>query len=421
MPWGKLYSRFHEEFEALPESGCCVCFAFEHFLCGGQGTFGFKKKLEGFTCEPHESMLQWIMDSYYKWITKITDFYGYRNGYGIDGFILQALQYGLARLDVLDYKERPNRTYEIILQKSHSSANIPFGEMQMDASWIDLRLAARWNERCINQHGSKCQELDKSTLIIPDWLIDTEENCIVSGEAAMDFVTLSYRWGTSIGSGIDFNKLSELRKPGGLSNFISKIPIIRDAAHVVQSINERYLWVDTICIRHEDKDHVAHQLQCMGAIYASSKLTIIASDGDGMAGLPGINGGPVPQNLTNMFPWTNNRVIVVRDLPILDGSKLQSEYFQRGWTFQEYALSRRRLIFGQQQIHWICNCETHHEDLHAKNAQLHNSGEEISQFSYALRRWPDFKKLSGLLRVYNNREMTYPEDTLPGIVGLLRL
>lgn len=159
----------------------------------------------------------------------------------------------------------------------------------------------------------------------------------------------------------------------------------------------------------------------MGAIYASSKLTIIASDGDGMAGLPGINGCPASRNLTNMFSWNNDRVIVVRDLPLLNASKLQTKYFRRGWTFQEYALSRRRLIFGRQQIHWICACKTWHEDLHSNDAQLHKPNDEITQFSNTLRKWPDFKKLDGLLRVYNTLDMTYPEDTLPGIAGLLRL
>jgi hypothetical protein len=241
MPWGNLYNKLDGEFEALPESGCCVCFALEHFLCGGQKIFGLEQESDGFTCETHESMLRWIMASYYEWVDKMTEFYGFRYGYDTAGVKLRALQYGLATLDILDYKHRPSKTYEIILQKSPLSADITFEEMKMDASRIDLRLATMWKDKCINEHGSKCQELDESALIIPDWLIDTEENCIVSGKSVMEFVALNYRWGTSIGSEIDFKKLSELRKPGGLSNFIAEIPIIRDATQVVRSVNERYL------------------------------------------------------------------------------------------------------------------------------------------------------------------------------------
>ncbi|KAL7924852.1 heterokaryon incompatibility domain-containing protein [Trichoderma austrokoningii] len=422
MPWGQIIWTWgrHENFETLPESGCCVCFALENILRGGQGTFGLQEKEEGYTYEPHESMLKWILVSYSKWINEYPT--SRRPSREDENRVtLEAAQNGLAALDVLDYKGRPTKTYEIVFQKLHSSTDIPFEDVKMDTSWIDLRVATMWKEKCINQHGSKCQELDKTALIIPDWLIDTEENCIVSGEGVAEFVALSYRWGTSIGSAIDFNKLSDLRKPGGQSNFIAKIPIIRDAAQVVRSVNERYLWVDTICIRHDEKDHLAHQLQCMGAIYASSKLTIIASDGDGMAGIPGLKGCSIPRNLINMFSWTNNRVILVRDLPMLDGSEVQSKCFRRGWTFQEYALSRRRLVFGRQQIHWICGCETWHEDLPSKDVQIHKPNNEITQFSNTLRRWPDFRKLSGLLRAYNNLELTCPEDALPGVAGLLRL
>lgn len=407
----------YRDLEVPPESRCRVCFALEHLFSGGQKAFQFE--FEAFTCKSHVSMLNWIKTSFNEWIDEMPNSKSYRRKYYATGVGLYLSKDGMPEFHVLDYKKRPTKSYSLLMRKP---CDLSPEEITMNPSWINFSVATMWKERCINQHGPKCQESDKTAFTIPDWLVDTKEDCIVSGDASMEFVALSYRWGTSPGSEINFTMWDELQKPGGLSSFIAMIPIIRDATHVVRSINERYLWVDTICIRHDDEIHLAHQLQHMGAIYASAKLAIIASDGDGMTGLPGIQGYSPPRNLTNIFPWDENGVILIRDLPVLGGSvHHQSDYFRRGWTFQEYVLSRRRLIFGRQQIHWVCGCATWHEDLPHTDAQLHEPHGEVLQFPNTLRRRPKFQELSRLLRAYNRLEMTYPEDALPGIAGLLRL
>lgn len=326
---------------------------------------------------------------------------------------------GMPTLEILDYKRRDKKSYEFGVLRSKPNVDTSTGEFTINSSWVDTKLATTWKDRCINHHGSPCRDSNQAVLIAPDWLIDTHDNCVVRGEISMEFVALSYRWGTSVGPGVNRDGLRELQNRGGLSSdFAARLPILRDAMHVVRSINERYLWIDAICIIHDDKDHLAHQLQHMGEIYASAKLTIIAADGDGMTGLPGLQGCSPPRELPNIFSWTKGREIWVRNLPDLGGGKhiTSSEYFQRGWTFQEYTLSRRRLIFGNQQIHWACGCGTWHEDLPDTQARP-----EATQSSSSLRRWPNFGLLDRLLRAYNAMNMTYPEDALPGIAGLLEL
>ncbi|EHK22500.1 uncharacterized protein TRIVIDRAFT_191263 [Trichoderma virens Gv29-8] len=291
----------------------------------------------------------------------------------------------------------------------------------MDTSWMDLSLATTWKDRCASQQSSKCQDPAMPALWAPDWLIDTEQNCLVRGDASMKYVALSYRWGASVWSREGLDKLDELRKPGGLSNsFIAKKPIIRDAIHVVQNINERYLWADAVCIIYDHKAHLAEQLQHMGAIYASAKLTIVATDGDGMTGIPGLQGCSVPRKVDGIFPWTDNREIFVRDLPGLNRI-FSPEYFRRAWTMQEYILSPRRLIIGNQQIHWTCGCGTWHEDLPHKCSPVNQSSESVVLATKFLRRRPDFIALDCLFRSYNYLDTTYPEDALPAISGLLKL
>ncbi|KAL6807503.1 heterokaryon incompatibility domain-containing protein [Trichoderma sp. SZMC 28013] len=327
---------------------------------------------------------------------------------------------GMPTITVLDSKCSGIKSYEFILRKPPSSG-ASSGETTIGASWIDLSRATEWKDNCIHRQTPHCREPDRYSLVVPNWLIDTQENCLVRGEISMEYVALSYRWGESVWSRVSLDKVDEMQKPGGLSDsFITKLPIIRDAIHVVQNIKERYLWVDAACIIHDDKAHLLNQIQNMGAIYASAKLTIISTDGDGMTGLPGLQNCSLPRQLEGIFPWTENREIFVRDLPSIN-HLFVPEYFKRAWTFQEFVLSHRRLVFSRQQVHWTCHCGTWHEDLPHVRSPLDEANETVVQASKILRRRPDLNVLSTMLRSYNNLGLTYQEDALPAIAGLLRL
>lgn len=106
--------------------------------------------------------------------------------------------------------------------------------------------------------------------------------------------------------------------------------------HVVRSLGERYLWVDSLCIICDDIKHFQEQLQIMGSIYYSAKLTIIPTDGDAWDGLHRIENVSQPRQLPKVFPWLEGTMLVVREFPAL--SAVQSAYadisdsahFQRG-------------------------------------------------------------------------------------------
>jgi Heterokaryon incompatibility protein (HET) len=69
---------------------------------------------------------------------------------------------------------------------------------------------------------------------------------------------------------------------------------VKDAIDLVESLGERYLWVDSLCIVQDDDEWKCSQINNMASIYANSHLTIIAADGDssdyGLRGLRGISG-----------------------------------------------------------------------------------------------------------------------------------
>jgi hypothetical protein len=145
-----------------------------------------------------------------------------------------------------------------------------------------------------------------------------------------------------------------------------RIPItILNAIDFVHLLGERYLWVDSLCIvQDDDEDRKQGQLNSMAAIYANGSLNIVAADGSNAAyGLRGVRelSKPMERNIRQEFvEFGQNRSIVERIFPAKNGRRKGSPtkiYYQRAWTFQEYLLAKRRVIFERDSIFWEC-CST---------------------------------------------------------------
>lgn len=316
-------------------------------------------------------------------------------------------------------------SYELLLYQPDSAQSLTRLDTSMSPDWIDLSVAQGWMERCIREHGTQCQTTPHNPGLSPDWVIDTQNACLVRGDTVSEYVALSYIWGFSLTSPSNPQpepiSLTEKRKLGGLLKEGIFPPTVKDAIEVVRQLGERFLWVDSVCLASEDDGDLAKQLQMMGAIYASAKLTIVATDGDALHGLPGVRGSKGPRSLRN-FVSCPGRQIFIRNLPELSStSPLASEYFGRGWTYQEFLLSPRRLIFAQKQIHWSCGCSLWHEDLPAMDANHSGDVPEQLRFKKIFGGQPDLKELDSAIREYNNRDHTYREDAYPAVAGLLHL
>lgn len=313
----------------------------------------------------------------------------------------------------------------MLLARGKDEPQTPGYGRVLDPDWVNLDLARQWKKDCFTKHGDKCCNPFKIHHVSPAWLIDTANECLVPGTDISDFVTLSYRWGDSAAFRLNRDLLPTLLKPGSLSldQLGAKLPPgIRHAMQLVREIEERYLWVDSVCIVQDDKTHSTEQLRLMGAIYSSAILTIVASDGDATEGILGLKGSsPSREFKQEVIPVFENEKAIVRQLPVLNRLSGCSVYFDRGWTFQEFYLSKRRLIFANNQLQWSCSCANFHEDLISTEDASGSRKYANRSLSTLLNGQPDFGNLSGLLSEYNYRQLTYPEDALPGISGLLAL
>ncbi|KAI0425867.1 heterokaryon incompatibility protein-domain-containing protein [Xylaria sp. FL1042] len=312
----------------------------------------------------------------------------------------------------------------------------------LDPDWIDGGLIREWIHNCAELHGDTCTNPARIPHVSPDWLIDTLSACIVPGRGIVDYVALSYRWGASKGfrMGTESFKIEAIRQPGALAeaHIADEIPpSIVDAIKLVRSINERYLWVDAVCIDQGDEVHFGRQVEMMGAIYASAKLTIVATDGDATSGIKGLKDTSSSRGLQQVvlplfedsrviqtLPCAFRNVSQSRELYGYLGVEGDSEYFQRGWTHQEFNLSKRRLIFYKRRVFWQCTAAHWCEDLiQEKTGAPPDRYYEGASFLYSglLNGVPDLGRLSSILMDYNSREHSYAEDALPGIMGLLSI
>ncbi|KAI7778715.1 hypothetical protein LA080_001862 [Diaporthe eres] len=279
---------------------------------------------------------------------------------------------------------------EIMMLKKNSVPGHPGIGIRLDPDWIDIQLAGKWKQVCLEEHGMKCNNPLKISPVKPLWVVDIESQCIVPGRDRGAFVALSYRWGNHSWPRINREILNAIRNPGALATK-NLAPIIRHAMTLTSAIGERYLWVDALCIVQGDNVETLNQLNLMGAFYASALITIVVADGDSEVGISGLKGVSNSRKAKQTLIPFGEETLMCPDLNILLG-----DYKTRGWTYQEYIMSQRRLIFAGSRMQWP------EPDLILKDL-------------------PDLKSLRELMSNYNTRSFRYEEDMIPGISGLLCL
>ncbi|KAF8851066.1 HET-domain-containing protein, partial [Acephala macrosclerotiorum] len=147
-------------------------------------------------------------------------------------------------------------------------------------------------------------------------LIDVDEYRIVQPKKHVEYCALSYVWGDK-----EQPLLKSLNKDKAeVRDFLTGLDLplprtILDAITLCRGIGCHYLWVDSLCIVQDCKENKHSQISSMADIYSLSYLTIIAAAGE--------------DSSTGLAPYEIEK----------------SAWALRGWTLQEYALSRRVLFF----------------------------------------------------------------------------
>ena len=289
---------------------------------------------------------------------------------------------------------------------------------------IDPTIIKEWLRYCQDNHSGACSAgndlLPSDTTAspittIPSFrFIDCETRQVVNGFHA-PYVALSYVWGEG-STGPDFSRKLPLQLP----------QTIEDAMVVTRSLDLQYLWIDRYCINQSDPSEKQEQVAQMDLIYNCAYLTIIAAAGKTpVHGLPGVghrDRKAQPHGIVQGH-------MLVSTLPDPRYSILNSQWSQRGWTYQEGILSHRRLIFTDEQVYFECSgmycCEALNfplQNLHTRDRRRFRAkfctGNNIGLFSKGTgtSAWEIVERIEE----YSTRQLTNPSDILNGISGILQ-
>ncbi|TGO33275.1 hypothetical protein BHYA_0255g00030 [Botrytis hyacinthi] len=290
----------------------------------------------------------------------------------------------------------------------------------------DLSLVREWIRLCDNNHaGSNFNCLPKDGISVQGFtVIDCKDgrNILVPGATCMEYITLSYVWGSEVSEGPDQSG----KLPSTLPNLIT------DVIKVVIALGYRYLWIDRYCVPQDDYSDIKSLLiKNMDKIYSQSTLTIIATAAKCPSeNLPGVS---KPRIAVQKFLQLNS-VRLVQWVSEIRHEIDDSVWNTRGWIYQEALLSRRRLVFTETQCYFQCD---------ARGTWSGKGGSRMESIDYDLsteRRPPrryripmiflprpehyigrEVSSFGSMVSEYTKRQLSKDSDVLPAFLSVLTM
>ncbi|QDS76083.1 hypothetical protein FKW77_006097 [Venturia effusa] len=273
----------------------------------------------------------------------------------------------------------------------------------------------RWLQRCSTTHGIACRQNWSDELLITK-MIDVSTRSIVQCVPNGEYVALSYVWGSVVP---EKNALQNHRLP----------QTIEDAITVTREIGIKYLWVDALCIEQENTPEKFKQLSIMDVIYQCATVTIIALSGeDSSTGLPGVS-ATTPRAPQGYESIQGKKLLTI--FPMLMQDMEGTKYPTRAWTMQESMLTRCRLLFTNNQVHFWCPSAMFSESIDdvidpARYTESHDppdaksaiNADRAPQYTEAERRARGEQEYRNYVSNYTERNMTNDSDSLNAFLGI---
>lgn len=322
---------------------------------------------------------------------------------------------------------------------SFSRSDMPFEDQpaqgRLISKTVDQHLLRRWFECCkkSHDHDSKIETIQEPNRPMSSRpsvsqfrLIDVVNECVVEADRSFVYICLSYVWGEAKPLRLSSANMKRLVRPGGLGRRWADVPrTFRDAISVSKAIGVRYVWIDALCIQHDDKKNLAHQIGNMDLIYRDAVLTIVSVTSNANSSIPGVH-----QNSrdikTIQFEDGDMKLVCAR--PSLADAIRGSAWESRGWTLQEKFFSKRLLVFTQNQVYYKCRDAIWAEDTATEHLSpiVSDSASVTTEVSGRIVYFPDERSDLGnlldymdLLQEYTTRRLTHDTDILAAFSGIL--
>ena len=247
--------------------------------------------------------------------------------------------------------------------------------------------------------------LDVGTVASPDLKLVLSRSYTVG-----PYATLSHCWGKARIHTTTIARLAQHLQ----SISLSALPrTFKDAISITRRLGLRFLWIDSLCIVQDDEMDWFREAAAMASVYGNSYITLMASRSSSSG---------------ESFLEPRWRPVVIKEETNKYGHKLsfhlvnsrfhensihratnnvRHPLHKRAWVLQERSLSRRKLLFCEDQVFWECKQLATSED-----GQM--AEKMVEKTSFTLDEWYE------TVERYTACDITYDKDVLPALAGIAR-
>ncbi|KAF2744879.1 HET-domain-containing protein [Sporormia fimetaria CBS 119925] len=329
----------------------------------------------------------------------------------------------------IDQQYGPNSTLDNkgFIGEVRDSHGLPYRRRMGSSLYVDLLRS--WIARCEKEHDDKRivngpRPIDTYAGRLPALrLIDTENDCIVTGGWDTRYVALSYVWGGVEQLQATLANENELSSKGILRDLRALIPrTIRDAMHLIKKMGERYLWVDALCIiqDHPEKNLL---LYSMDQVYMRAAWCLAAASATHAdCPLPRLGN---EHNLTHKLKSFSTHIQgleLATVLPNFSTDLARCTWSTRGWVYQEEVLASRLIFLLDTQAHFVCNhAYGYREDF---DVDIDKPEEiELRRRRIFAGQWKqvNFETYVRAAKDFSSRQISFPADAIKAFGGILAL
>ena len=281
---------------------------------------------------------------------------------------------------------------------------------------------------CFHDHAMCTTVLDRSPFL-PSRLLEVSHDgggtplvrLITPGEKGMAcrYLTLSYTWGRNVALQLTSATLATLTQ--GI--MLTALPqTFQDALVLTLRLEQRYLWIDALCIVQDDADDWQRESALMADIYGNLHLKIAATSSensqDGIFKEQHELNRP-PEQIESSWENASNGNYYLLDTPFWHCDWTDIPLNTRGWVVQESILAPRIIHLHTKQLLWQCKSltATHifPNGLPPKSIfSKQMIRPSVTMIPYSMRLWKD------MVELYSQRDLTFETDKLIAIAGVTK-
>jgi Heterokaryon incompatibility protein (HET) len=296
-----------------------------------------------------------------------------------------------------------------------------------------LESTKRWLENCRQNH-EQCKALEASlNTSCPTRLIDVSQQVprlvCPHTNTKTSYAALSHCWGGS-------TPIKSTQKTLGKHMVAVQITAMpkkyRDAITITRELGIQYLWIDSLCIIQDDAKDWEQEAARMASIYEGAQVTIAAAWGkNGESGCfhdyhPSMVVEVQEQN--NFKGYTEGSTVRLYLRPCSNPWRYlgHASLNSRAWTLQEVILSRRTIIFAEDQLYWHCTSLYESEDGLEFVDNMAEGAFSLPSLGPIVRQpvTPSYKLYEGwqtTMEDYSARSLTRPDDKYAALAGVTQM